>query len=68
MTQNIFLKAIIFLKPPNKGHRHQLPNMPAPPALQASGETEQGSERLNENHHPDIVPRASNSGENLNID
>ena len=41
--------------------------MSAPSAIQAPGETEQGSERLNENHHPDIVPRASNSGENLNI-
>ena len=67
MTQNIFLKAIIFLKPPNKGHRHQLPNMPAPPALQASGETEQGpARRSDENDHPDIVSRASNSVENLN--
>ena len=42
--------------------------MSAQSAIQAPGETEQGSERLNENHHPDIVPRASNSGENLNID
>ena len=41
--------------------------MPAPSAIQAPGETEQGpGRRPDENDHPDIVSRASNSRQNLN--
>ena len=54
------------MKTSNKVHRDQLQNMP-PPAIQASGETEQEPERRpDEINRHDIVSPASNSRENLN--